>query len=51
MNADRSKEEVFDDIEKIMDLWVGIHKESDYIVLCSECNMNATICIHNTDNN
>ena len=48
VNADRSKDAVFDDIEKIMDVWVGIHKESDYVVLCHECNRNMeSICKHN----
>eukprot|EP00092_Neocalanus_flemingeri_P010833 GFUD01011665.1.p1 GENE.GFUD01011665.1~~GFUD01011665.1.p1 ORF type:complete len:216 (+),score=69.55 GFUD01011665.1:25-672(+) len=48
VRADRSKEEVFADIEKIMDNWVGIHGECNYVVLCDQCNMNATICVHNT---
>ena len=44
IDANRSKEEVFEDIEKIMDTWVGIHRECDYVVLCTNCNMNAGIC-------
>ena len=49
VNADRSKDAVFDDIEKIMDVWVGIHEESDYVVLCQECNRNMeSICKHNS---
>ena len=48
VKADRSKEDVFEDIEKIMDVWVGIHDQSNYVVLCDQCNMNATKCEHNT---
>jgi len=47
IDANRSKEEIFEDVEKIMDTWVGIHRESNYIVLCDECNRNtATCCPH-----
>ena len=47
VNANRSKEAVFKDLEKIFDGWIGEHGENSYTVVCEECNRNTvTYCPH-----
>jgi len=47
VNANRKKEEVFLDMEKIFDCWIGEHGQNSYTIVCEECNKNTvTKCPH-----
>ena len=47
VDANRTKEAVFEDLEKVFDSWIGDHGSDSYIVVCDECNRNTvTICPH-----
>ena len=47
VNSGRGKEDVFVDLEKIFDGWIGEHGTDSYIVVCEECNKNTTtVCCH-----
>ena len=47
VDANRTKEAVFEDLEKVFDSWIGDHGSDSYIVVCDDCNRNTvTICPH-----
>merc|ERR1712241_933714 len=47
VNANRTKEAVFEDLEKIFDSWIGDHGSNSYTVVCDDCNRNTvTMCPH-----
>ena len=47
VDANRSKEAVFHDLEKIFNDWTGEHGDNSYVVVCDDCNRNTvTKCPH-----
>ena len=47
INSTRNKEEVFADLVKVFDSWIGDLGDNHYMIVCEECNRNTvTICTH-----